>query len=444
MPFIHHRIIDLIAVSRAIAHARTWQLKSTEPRFMAAITLDVPPFLLEPDATDCGIHALRSVLAALDRDVDYDTLKAVSGDGFKFAYDRGAIFEPMRDLTPTDFMRDGLACYGVRGAWQTSYTLEDLDALLPAALEKRHPVLTSNLLDASGGYQIIVGYEPGDVPRIAVRGGLLASDLEEDPTPGRPPRWIPLDADWHGPVTSRARWGANPVFLIEHVDDAGEPSAQPSPDLVLRRAAEAGMRACEVFEIAYGTSGLEQDFASEPLAGRSAAHGAEAWAVFIEEIRQRPSLEHSAFIWKVDTVAARLAHDRDALARFFAACADRVDGSERGLLTGLAADLRQLACDARDLRQLVWFDPSSAASSAEAVQDMLSSSRALAYPLPDDEGLVDALRAIGYDDRVAELTRGNAILMQDEMRWREVLRHVQRMADREANVEAALPRLAAG
>ena len=46
-------------------------------------------------------------------------LLASSGDAFKCVYGKGHIHEPMRDLTPNDFIRDGLAFYGVTGRWLT-------------------------------------------------------------------------------------------------------------------------------------------------------------------------------------------------------------------------------------------------------------------------------------------------------------------------------------
>lgn len=399
--------------------------------------LDVAPFLLHPDAGDCGVYAVQSVLQALDRKASYHTLKAVSGDGFKFVYDRQDVFEPMRDLTPTDFVRDALAFYNVEGSWHGNLALEEVDKVLAESLEAGWPVITSNLLDTHTGYQIIFGIEPGDVPRIAVRGGLLEADLEEDDSPKRPSRWVPIDALWDGPVSSRARWVSTPLFIIE---DTGSKRA---PKLVdrLEQAASAGNRACEVFEIPYGTTGLEDVYAAEPVAGRAAAHGAEAWAVLGEEIKSRPSLADTGFIWKVDTVMRRLAHDREALAEFFGKHAGRAKGRTKAALSQLVETLEATVEGARELRALVWHREALEATTAEEMQSYLTSTRALAFPLGDTPGLGDELRERGYGDRIHEHTWGDAIMMEDNVRWLEVVRSVRELADLEAEIEATLPRL---
>lgn len=409
---------------------------------MTVTRVELPPFLLDPDAGDCGIYALQALLVALGRHLDYDTLKAVSGDAFKLVFDTAPVLEPLRDLTPNDFIRDALAALGIRGAWHTGLSLDDLDRLLPAQLAAGFPVLTSHLLDTTG-YQLIVGYEPGDVPRVAVRAGLTHDDLQL--AAQRPLRWTPLDADWHGPVSSRARWDINPVFIIDDAIPPDHPDANPPLPTLLRIATRTALRIAEVFEIPYGTSGLEHDLSEEPLAGRTAAHGAEAWAMLTDYVRQRPPLDRSPFIWQLDTLTRRLAHDRDALARFFDRCAEETSTPDttRATLRTLAQTARDIACGARDLRQLVWLDDAAHATSAEDVQRLLTSTRALAYPLPaGDDELIEELARRGYDDRIAHLTQATAVLMQDDVRWIEVLRTVRRLADLEAEIDAAMPRLA--
>lgn len=405
-----------------------------------AKTLDVAPYLLDADAGDGGIHVALAVLQALERKTSYATLKAVSGDGFKFVYDRGEVFEAMRDLSPTDFLRSVFALYKVKGAWHTNYALEELDTVLAQAIDAGWPVVTSNVLDTFTGYQIIFGIDrQDDVPRIALRGGLLSDDLETDASPKRPARWVPVDADWDGPVTSRARWGVNPVFIIEEVGA----KKSPKNDDLLATAAEEGMRTYEAFELAYSTSGVDEAFAREPLAGRLAASGAEAWAVLLDEIKTRPPLQSSAFIWKINATMRRLAHDRRALAEFFQTHAKRV--KTKGLkaqLSSLVETLNAIAGRADALRELVWHTATQSAATTDDIQSVLTSTRAVAYALPENETLHDELRAVGYDDRIFATQHGTAVIMDDDMRWFEVRKIVRELADIEADVEAALPRIA--
>ena len=49
--------------------------------------LDVPPFSFDSAAGDGGVEVLQAMLVSRGRACEYGTLKAVTGDGFKFLYD---------------------------------------------------------------------------------------------------------------------------------------------------------------------------------------------------------------------------------------------------------------------------------------------------------------------------------------------------------------------
>ncbi|PIW02265.1 MAG: hypothetical protein COW42_02370 [Deltaproteobacteria bacterium CG17_big_fil_post_rev_8_21_14_2_50_63_7] len=397
-------------------------------------TLDVRAFVSDEGAADNGAHALHKLLEFKGHSLPYSAIKAISGDGFKFVYDKAAVFEALRDLTPTDFFRDCLNFFGIQGAWHTGYGLAEVEPMLESAFAAGNPTITSNLDDSSLGYQLIVGYQPGAPAAVAVRAARSAEELGEDP----PARWMAFDRDWDGPVTSRARWDLNPVFVI---DSAGS-TPTPKPAEQLQQAVDAGLRSFEPFEIAYATSGFDDAYATEPTAGRNACNGLEAWAALGDDIQNRPDLSSFAFTWKVDALAARLRHDRAALAEFFTVHAKHQKGDKAQLLTSLSEVLTAIAEKAKTLRQLAWNQDTYHVQTPEDFQQLMASSRSLAYPVPEHRGFPELLRAVGYEDRMHTTSWGLAIFMDDEVRWQHVARIVDELGNDEADVENFLRRIA--
>jgi len=68
------------------------------------VVSDVPAFALNYDAGDMAMLALEACLCVLGKGSPAWWLAAVSGDAFKFVYDRGVVFEPMRDRVPLDIL----------------------------------------------------------------------------------------------------------------------------------------------------------------------------------------------------------------------------------------------------------------------------------------------------------------------------------------------------
>lgn len=397
--------------------------------------LDVPTYEIDPDAGDLGVYVLTSLQEFFgnSKAADYPTLKAVSGDGFKFVYDEGEVYEAMQHLCPTDFIRDGLAFYGIEGSWETGLTLDEAWDRINSSLEQEWPVITSNLLGSQPGYQIILGAEEDeDERRIAVHGGRQPEDVDGD---GRTYRWQRFDREWDGPVSSRARWDLNPLFVIESVDLN---TRKREEELV--EAVQAGLRVCEQFEIPYGTSGLDETYAAVPLAGRVAGHGADAWGRLVEDVADKPDLANFVFLWKLDIISRRLAHDRQSLAEFFMAHGKRKRGDNAAALKDLSAVLEEIADGARELGEYAWYETPEDIATPEDFQQMMARSSALAYPVPQHRGFPDRLREMGYDDRMFNTVRGEAILMGDAVRWQSLARVVDRVADLDASIEMSLRR----
>lgn len=398
-------------------------------------TLEVGAFVSEEGATDNGAHALHKLLEFKGHTLPYSAVKALSGDGFKFVYDKAAVFEALRDLTPNDFIRDCLQFFGLSGTWHTGYGLAEVEPLLNAAFAAGNPIITSNLANTSLGYQLIVGFQKGSPSSVAVRAARTAEEMTGDEPPAR---WMAFDREWDGPVTSRARWDLNPIFVI----DSDRGISTPKPAEQLKQAVDAGLKSFEPFEIAYATSGFDEAYATEPTAGRYASNGLEAWSAFAEDIQERPDLADFAFTWKADTLTARLRHDRAALAEFFAAHAKHEKGDRKKLLGTLSEVLESIAAGANTLRKLVWNQDTFQVQTPEDFQQLMATTRSLAYPVPEHRGFPELLREVGYEDRMHDTSWGQAIFMDDEVRWQHVARAVDELANQEADVENFLQRLA--
>jgi len=56
--------------------------------------IEAPAFVLEPARGALAIAAVQALLAALGREVDYATRKAISGDGLRSLHDKARWFQP--------------------------------------------------------------------------------------------------------------------------------------------------------------------------------------------------------------------------------------------------------------------------------------------------------------------------------------------------------------
>lgn len=405
-----------------------------EPTF-----LDAPPFPLDPTCGDSGIYALESIAQTLGIKTDYPTLKALSGDAFKVVYGPGPVYEPMRDLTPNDFIRDALAFYGVSGRWLTGYTLDELWPQITASIESGWPVLTSNLQTSYHGYQLIVGVhdDPERGRLVAIQGAHEPRDLQADKAPE--PRWQRFRFDWNGPVSSRARWAQNPIFLISENGKSDKNTYASRTDHAINQA----LAAFEIFDIDYSTDGLEPvEDDGFTYAGERAAHGLDAWPTLEDELRARPSLhDHFHIVWKVDALAQRLLHDRTHLVEFFTEHAKRLKGQRAKDVEALTEHLAATRDAAATLAKLIW-NRDTLNVDVGAFQKLLANSSSLAYPLPHgDIHLPDNLTDMGYGDHLHDTPWGQALLMEAPVRWDTLILHVRSISDLEFDTEALLRKL---
>jgi len=250
--------------------------------------------------------------------------------------------------------------------------------------------------------------------------------------------WLDWDRDWNGPLTGRARWDRNPVLIVESVDD----HVTLSTPTFLNAALHTAVRVFEVFEVPFGTSDLEGSLTEEPLSGRVANNGLDAWTTLIEHASTSPETPSFAWLWKLRTLSQQVAFDRASVIPFFNAARDSVPVEAHALLDKLLEQLRLISSAATNLAQRAWDEQTLGADSPAALQNALSSSHALAFALsPNNDDLIDALEAMGYADRLESMPWGLALMMFDRQRWRLLVRHVDELQHYETTLETTLRRL---
>lgn len=101
----------------------------------------VPAFPRSYDAGGMAMLALEAALKAVGDERPAWWLAGASGDAFKFAYDRGNVFEPLRDRVPADTVTLACAAAGLRGRWLTGASMDEIRGLVRDAVHRGTPVL---------------------------------------------------------------------------------------------------------------------------------------------------------------------------------------------------------------------------------------------------------------------------------------------------------------
>ncbi len=78
---------------------------------------NVPAFFLNWDAGDMFMLTLESCLRYLGQEVNSWWLAGISGDAFKFVYDKDDVHEPMRDRVSIDTISLATVSVGWKGKW---------------------------------------------------------------------------------------------------------------------------------------------------------------------------------------------------------------------------------------------------------------------------------------------------------------------------------------
>jgi len=175
------------------------------------IVPNVPAFKLNYDAGDMAILALEAVLKALDKPYPNWWLSSVYGETFKFVYDRGDVFEPMRDRVPLDIFGIACAAVGIEGRWIVNKSMKEVKKLVRNSLKQGMPVLAPYLAESYHGMTIITGIDENE--------NLLLQVGKEDLEKGHEYVAQQIPNKWNGPVPGPIIWADNPIFIIKEIEN---------------------------------------------------------------------------------------------------------------------------------------------------------------------------------------------------------------------------------
>lgn len=263
---------------------------------------NVPAFLLNWDAGDMLMLALESCLRYLGEEVHSWWLAGISGDAFKFIYDKDDVREPMRDRVPIDIISLANSSVGWEGKWYVNEKIEATKERIMNSLERGYPIITSNLGSQwYHGANIITGLndETDEIYLQIGRENLLDSIQYEK---------ISIPEMWDGPVPGPIIWANNPIYLFE------KKSNQPSKENRIFKALNRAINLYKDITLLYKNHPGAQKYSTPSLEGKQVKQGLAALVNLKEEIQQ--SLITWSVIWSVTTQIGQLSYDRSNASRF--------------------------------------------------------------------------------------------------------------------------------
>ncbi len=335
---------------------------------MSALSLkSVPAFPLVYDAGDGIILALEALFRYRGRRRSVAWLAGISGDAFKFVYDRGDVFEPLRDRVPVDTATLAAQAVGLKGRWLLDASRPQVIEAVAHSLARGYPVLAPYLAPEVHSAALIVGLD-----RAA--GTFDLQVPRPDPNADAPYVTIPIPDRWDGPVPGPAIWADTPLFLIE-----GEGSP-PDEGVLLREALERAVALAQGGSLPYKPHPGAQEYSVPPLTGRYAFHGRDALDLLQYEVGQvMPN--RFAVIWRMDAQLGQLAWDRANAAAFLRQAAEMTP-EMTAALTEAARLYEETARLARRAKGAYWDQGLLEVTEAEAALAYLRESSSMVYALP--------------------------------------------------------------
>lgn len=335
---------------------------------------EVPAFLRSEDAGGMAMLALEAALRALGEDRPAWWLAGASGDAFKFVYDRGNVFEPLRDRAPVDAVSLACAAAGWRGRWMTGASMGEVRALVQEAVRRGAPVLAPFLGDRwYHGLVLIVGVDDA-------RDAFLLQLARNDPAATADYEVLPIPEGWSGPVPGPAAWADNPIFVIE------ERTGAPGADTVFRRALALATEVHAGPPLPYANHPGADEYSGPPLAGREALQGQAALEALREDVAET-EVAGFGLVWRMDAQLGQLAYDRSNAAAFVDHAAEGLEGGPAtAALREAARGYRETATLAAELHRAYWDKRWSRESDRQAVRAGLMGSTSFVHGVGALEG----------------------------------------------------------
>jgi len=269
---------------------------------------DVPTFDRNHDAGSMAMLALEAILAAQGERWPAWWLAGMSGDAFKFVYDAGAVFEPLRDPGSVGCPDARLPGRRWAGHWRLGAQPGEVVDLVRASLQRGCPVITPFLGSRwYHGIVLIVGID--DTARQ-----FLLRIAREDSTSAAGYQTVAIPERWDGPVPGAVAWADTPLFILD--GRMSLPSREALLGDALARAADLHAGA----PLSYAGHPGAQRYSDPLLSGRAARQGEAALGVLRQDLAEG-ELRDFALIWRIDAQLGQLHYDRTNAVHFLRAVA---------------------------------------------------------------------------------------------------------------------------
>lgn len=327
---------------------------------------NVPSFVRDHDAGSMAVTALSVALGTQGDDRPDWWLAGVSGDAFKFVYDAGPVFEPLRDRNPLDVVETACRAAGWEGHWSTTGRAEIVEAVVRQSIGAGRPLLAPFLGEAwYHGMVLVVGIDDARRRFLLQRartGGGEAGDYELIAIPDR----------WDGPVPGDVAWSDAPLFVLE-----GRRTAPP-PTIALATALARAIELHGGRPLPYAGHPGAQRYSGVPLAGRVAPQGDAAFRLLRHDILRAGTIGFD-LIWRIDAQLGQLHYDRRNAARFLRVAAG---GHPAAAALTEAAERHATTADiAKRIQHAFWDKSLGGEADASAVRSAVNTSSSLVYAL---------------------------------------------------------------
>lgn len=383
----------------------------------------VPSFERNHDAGSMAMLALETVLRTQGEDCPEWWLAGMSGDAFKFVYDVGAVFEPLRDRVPLDVLSQACRAAGREGYWRLGASMEEAVALVRDAVGRGCPAIAPFLGTRwYHGMVLAVGVDED-------AGAFVLQIARDDASGATDYETVAIPQSWNGPVPGGAIWADNPLFLV------GE---RRPPSRAAQSIEEALARAVSLHAgppLPYSDHAGAQEYSRPPLAGRVALQGEAGLRALDDDIDDGDFITFD-IIWRIDAQLGQLHHDRGNAARFLRAMSREHPAK---LLLLQAADLYAATAEvATRIQHAYWDKRTAGAADRRSVRAAVEDSASLVYAVGGlPAGELDALR---HATPVLDTPWGAAAIADGTRRRRGMRDLVDRILEQEGRCAALLMR----
>ena len=358
----------------------------------------VSSFHLNWDAGDMYMNALESCLKFIGQECAYWWLAGVSGDAFKFIYDKDDVREPMRDRVPIDTVSLACSAMGWRGIWCVDEKIEIVINHIKESLKQNIPVLTTNLVHKwYHGANIITGIDDKDKKFFLQIG-------REDVLKPYSYEKIPIPESWDGPIPGPITWANNPIFLLKEIVNV------PGEEKIISKSLTQAVELQNIKSLPYKDHPGAQKYSTPLLTGKTARCGRSAFKELKDEIMH--SVITWPVIWRITTQCGQLSYDRSNAAKFLKTFASKYP--QYSNLDKISDLFNETMNNANTLKKSYWDDRLNHINNPETFLKEMYGSYSFVYNISSLEG--DKLKQFRKILPVMETLWGPAVILDSSTR----------------------------